>query len=115
MTLSRDAILKANDIKTIDIDVPEWGGSVRVATISGAARDRFETSMVNKNGSLNSVNLRAKLVAACVVDDKGNLLFKESDIDELGKKSCIALNRVFQAAQKINGMGNSEIEDSAKN
>ena len=35
--LTRDEILAADDIKTEDVEVPEWGGDVRVSVMS---RDR---------------------------------------------------------------------------
>jgi hypothetical protein len=34
MALKREQILKANDIKTIEVEVPEWGGTVRLRTMS---------------------------------------------------------------------------------
>ena len=39
--LSRDAILQREDIKTEDVEVPEWGGTVRVRGMSGVQRDAF--------------------------------------------------------------------------
>jgi hypothetical protein len=112
--LSKDEILKSQDSKFVELEVPEWGGSVRLATMSGFARDRFETSVVGKN-NMNTSNIRAKFVAACLVDENGNLLFNESEIEALGKKSSVALDKVFGAAQKLNGIGQTEVEELAKN
>lgn len=113
--LTKDQILKVEDSKTKEIDVPEWGGKVLVTTMSGFARDRFEASIMGKQGGMNTSNIRAKLVAACLVDEKGTLLFNEQDIEKLGKKSCKALDRIFAEAQLLNGIGNAEIEELAKN
>lgn len=113
--LSKDDILKIKDSRSQKVDVPEWGGEVIVSTMSGFARDQFEASILGKNGGMNTVNLRAKLVAACCVDEQGELLFKESDVIKLGKKSCTALDKIFEAAQKLNGIGEQEMEDLAKN
>ena len=113
--LSKEEILKSQDAKYQEVDVPEWGGSVRIATMSGYARDRFETSIIDKNGKMNTVNIRAKLVAACLVDENGNLLFSEQEVEALGKKSCMALDRIFGIAQKMNGVGQTELEVLAKN
>jgi len=44
--LSKTAILAANDLKSEDIEVPEWGGAVRVRSFTGRERDAFEASMV---------------------------------------------------------------------
>ena len=43
--LTKSAILAANDLKTQDVDVPEWGGAVRVRAFSGRERDAFEQAV----------------------------------------------------------------------
>jgi hypothetical protein len=113
--LKKDDILNAQDSKTVTLEVPEWGGEVIIATMSGFARDRFEASIMGKNGGMNMLNVRAKMVAACLVDEEGNLLFSENDILRLGKKSCAALDRIFEEAQKLNRLGDQDIENLAKN
>lgn len=113
--LSKEDILKAEDVKTKTINMPEWGGEVILSTLSGFARDRYEASILGKNGNINSVNIRAKLVAACLVDEAGKLLFSESDIVKLGNKSSNALDRIFQEAMSFNSIGEKEVEELAKN
>lgn len=113
--LNKNDILSKDDSKHIDVEVPEWGGTVRIATMSGFARDRFEASVMSKSGGVNHVNIRAKLVAACLVDEKGALMFNEKDVTELGKKSAKALDLIFDRAQSLNGIGDAEIETLAKN
>ncbi len=115
MTLTRDDILAVPDLKSEVVDVPEWGGSVIVATMSGEARDRFESSVLGKDGKVNTANIRAKLAASTIVDESGKLLFNESDIEMLGRKSCAALDRVFAASQKLNLISNADVEALAKN
>ncbi len=115
MALNREQILKAADKNTVIVDVPEWGGEVIVATMSGFARDRFEASVVGKNGGVNTINIRAKLAANTLVDEKGELLFTEDDIAKLGNKSAAALERVFAASQKLNLISSKDVEDLAKN
>ncbi len=116
MLLSRDDILKSNDLKYMDVEVPEWGGIVRICTMSGAARDKLELSVLDKKGRpLNLTNFRAKFLAMCLVDKKGVLLFQEKDVIALGKKSAKALNRVLNIAQKHNSMSDSDIDELAKN
>src|SRR5258707_11983730 len=45
MHLSRDAILEAKDREVVEVDCPEWGGSVLVRGMSGKERDMFEMSL----------------------------------------------------------------------
>lgn len=118
MALSRDQILGATDAKKRLVSVPEWGGDVWVSTMTGAARDRWEQGLlIRKNGvtEANMENMRARLVAATVVDDDGNRLFTESDIEQLGKKSAAALERLCKVAQALNGIGEAELEELAGN
>ncbi len=119
MTLTKDQILEAVDLKNETVDVPEWNGVVRVRTMTGADRDAFEASMITTlaDGTRkpNMTNMRAKLVALTVVDDAGNRVFDVSDVDRLALKSAAALERVFNAAQRINGLGAQAEEVAAKN
>ena len=43
--LSKSASLCANDLQTEDVDVPEWGGAVRVRSFTGRELDAFEASI----------------------------------------------------------------------
>lgn len=117
--LTKDQILEASDLKNESVDVPEWGGSVLVRTMTGADRDAFESSMISVdaegNRKPNMTNMRAKLVALTVVDEAGNLLFDISDVDRLALKSAAALERVFTAAQRINGLGTQAEAAAEKN
>jgi len=118
--LNREQILKANDLKTETVSVPEWGGDVLVRMMTGTARDKFEEQTFaagRKKGKaeMSFDNIRARLVAAVVVDEAGNMLFTSSDIAELGKKSAAALDRIFSVAQRLNGFTKEDIDELAKN
>lgn len=99
--LTKEQILSSQDRPTKEVEVSEWGGSVLVASMSGADRDRFELSM--KDEELH--NIRARLVALTVVDESGDRIFTDKDITALGKKSAAALDKVFSAARELNGFG----------
>ena len=118
MLLTKDAILSANDLVTEDVEVPEWGGTVRVRAISGTERDTFEQTIVTRRGKnvqTNLANIRAKMVALCVVDESGQRLFNDSDVAALGKKSAAALDRVFTVAQRLAGLTDEDVDELAEN
>lgn len=112
--LSKAEILKADDLPTEDIEVPEWGGTVRLKTMTGEQRDEFEASQVkiNKKGQpeQNMANLRARLVALVIVDEDGKSLFSTYDIADLGRKSSRALDRVYEKAMEMNGFSGEDVE-----
>lgn len=113
--LSKKDILEKKDGQTRTVHISEWDGDIIVSTMTGFSRDRFEASVLGKNGGMNTQNIRAKLVAACVVDEEGNLMFTEDDVNKLGRKSCTALDKIFIEAQKINCLLDKDIEELAKN
>jgi hypothetical protein len=114
--LSRDDVLKADDLTTEEVDVPEWGGTVLVRGMTGRERDEFEASaMDQRSGRMNLANTRAKIVLRCVVDDDGKRLFDNADLDVLGAKSAAALDRVFAVASRLSGLGERDVEELAAN
>lgn len=116
--LGRDAILAAPDMATEEVYVPEWDATVRIKTLTGAERDYFESSIIRRNGkvvSQNLQNVRARLCALCIVDEAGQRIFGEEDEYALGRKSGAALERIFAAAQRLNGLRDEDVEETAKN
>jgi len=116
--LSRDQILGASDLTYEVVSVPEWGGSVRVRTLTGTERDQFEASITTRKGKsveMNLKNLRSRLVALCCVDVDGTRLFTSFDVDALGDKSGSALDRVYTVAAKLAGITEKDAEELAKN
>ena len=116
--LTREDILKAVDIEIEEVHVPEWfDGYVFVKGLTGTERDSFEMSIVKQRGksaSVNMSNIRAKLAALTLCDKEGVRLFTEADVKALGKKSATALQRVFDVAQKLSGIGEDDIDELAE-
>ena len=108
--LTRDQILNAQDIKTEEVDVPEWGGAVTVKAMDGLERDRFEMSI--RDGT---ENVRSKMAVMTIVDESGKPMFTAGDLDALGKKSGSALGRVFDVASRLAGFTKDEQEKLEKN
>lgn len=109
--LDRDSILKATDLKTVDVNVPEWGGVLRLQTMTGLARQEYYRTTAGKDGTPK--NVMESLIVACAVDEDGKQIFTSGDIAELSKKSSIALNRVFEKAAELNGLTQKAVDDIA--
>lgn len=112
--LGRDAILAAEDYAYEDVDVPEWGGVVRVRSMTGAQRDAFEWS-VQKAGpggrrEFDQTDFRAKFVSRVVVDEAGARVFTHDDVKALSGKSAAALQRVFEVGSRLAGLTAGDIE-----
>lgn len=114
--LTRDTILAAQDVKYETVTVPEWGGDVRVRAISAAARDDLEQAAYAAQVAKQPFrNMRARMVALCVIDAEGKPVFTDADVDALGNKSAAALDRVYAVAARLNAMSNQDIDDLQKN
>jgi hypothetical protein len=116
--LSRDAILGASDIKTEDVSVPEWGGTVRVRGLDAKQRDEFESGLIETVGKTQRVtmrNARARLAALSIVGEDNEPLFSPADVFLLGEKSGAALDRVFAVASRLSGIGDSDMDELTKN
>jgi hypothetical protein len=113
VALSKSAILAADDKKSVEVDVPEWGGSVRLRVMTGSERDRFESDFVD--GKKNVEMVRAKLVAKCLVDEDGERLFTEAEIPQLSERSASVLDRLFQECMKLNRFSKDDVEELAGN
>ena len=100
--LTREQILNADDMQHVDVEVPEWGGSVRVRTISGRERQRFQ-KMAQVDGE-TAEDFMEKLIVASACDEAGNPLFTVEDVKALSEKSAIPLERVFGEVARLNGL-----------
>jgi len=117
--LTREQILGAQDIASEIVQVPEWGGAVRVRAMTGKQRDTFEESLQvrDKGGKVRTsiVQFRAKLVAWTVVDENGQRLFSVADVQALGEKSAAALTRVAEVASRLSSITADDAEEMIKN
>lgn len=104
MLLSRTQILEALDRQFEVVPVPEWNGEVRVGSFTGLDRAQFEQRVYVDGKTVDMSAYKLQLVVACAVDEDGKTMFTAEDVAALGAKSAVALDRVFAAAARINGL-----------
>lgn len=112
MALNKEMILKAEDRKTKEVDVPEWGGTVFVRMMSGNERDSFDQQV---EGKYSASGVRAKLLVRCLVDETGNRLFTDDEFDSLGEKSAKVISRLSDEALELNRVTKGDVDELAKN
>jgi len=114
--LDAEAILAADDRPMERVAV--WGGHVYVRTISGFERDQFDRYMARhvdpQSNEIVGCNWRAALLARCLCNSAGDLLFSENDIEKLGQKSGAELDKLFSVARRLNRMDQRDIEEIKK-
>jgi hypothetical protein len=118
--LTREAILTAADMPHQEVPVPEWGGQVRVKSLTAKEQNDFAQGFeYEKHGSRLRLkpgqNYGPRLVVLCAVDADGSALFGDGDVVTLAGKSGKAVARLVEAIQKLNGMSEEEQEEIEKN
>jgi len=109
--LTREQILQADDLRHMDVDVPEWGGMVRVRVATARERAKFQQLIGNAKDKMPE-HFMEKFIATCAVDEKGNQLFSHADdVKELSEKSAVAITKLFNACAQLNGMTEESVEE----
>ena len=112
--LTKQQIFAISDVQREVVKVPEWGGDVLVQGLTGRERDAYEATIITQRKGetkVNLINARSKLVALSVIDEQGNRLFDDMDVAQLGAKSAVALERVFDVARRLSGMSDEDMEE----
>ena len=109
--LNREDILNAKDIKDTEVEVPEWGGTVLVRTLTGAQRAAVLDGAMGEDGKVSSLELYPRLIVAGCVEPE----FSKADVEALNEKSASAIEVVAKAIMGISGISKDDVEKSEKN
>lgn len=110
--LTADQILAAEDRRYECVEVPEWGGTVRVGSMTAAQRDRWDALIVRRRqGGEDDALIRATVVAFAAVDEGGKPVFTPDQIARLADKDARPVNRVFEVAARLNALTDDAAEE----
>tara|TARA_Y100000593_G_C4316180_1_gene340988 strand:+ start:3519 stop:3872 length:354 start_codon:yes stop_codon:yes gene_type:complete len=117
MALSRDAIFNAKDTDVHEFEVPEWGGTILLRSMTGKQRNNYEywAMIQSKKEFPDYRGIREKLILSCAVDEKGQPLFEEDDLEALAEKNSDVIDRIHEKCREICGMDEDAVEEAAKN
>ncbi len=110
MALTREQIESASDAKIIK--VPAFGGEVCVRLMTVGDRDSYELKLLESQSKSVPVipDFRSELLARCICDDKGVLLFPgDEGVAALRKRSVDEMHGLWKAALKHNALTEEEI------
>jgi hypothetical protein len=121
--VTKAQISAAVDRKWEDVDVPEWGGEVRLMALSAADRGYIEAGSVVANGQTPQLKVeslkvyREKLVGMSMVDENFERLYSNKEISagELGKKDGAVIERLAAKVQELSGMGRFAMKEAEGN
>jgi hypothetical protein len=121
--VTKAQISAAVDRKWEVVDVPEWGGEVRLMALSAADRGYIEAGSVVANGQTPQLKVeslkvyREKLVGMSMVDENFERLYSNKEISagELGKKDGAVIERLAAKVQELSGMGRFAMKEAEGN
>lgn len=114
--LTKEQILGADRRKSVDVPVKEWGGSVRLKELTADERDMWENeafsiSQDGKSAKFNPQHTRARLVVRCIIGEDGKRMFTDDEVAAVGSLSAGSVQKLFNAAQKLNAISASDMEE----
>ena len=112
--LSKEQILAATTAKKVKTVTIADFGTVGIRVMTGTEREAWERAII-KDGKVSSDNIRANLLAKCLCDDAGNRLFSDSEIDSVGLLPANVVVPLYDVAQKINALTQTDVDELAKN
>ncbi|NLF83065.1 MAG: hypothetical protein GX568_03660, partial [Candidatus Gastranaerophilales bacterium] len=87
--LTAEQILTADDFRYAEVDVPEWGGTVRIKSMNANQRDILSRAIKDKGES----DASELMLIMCVVDEDGKRIFERNHLEALKKKSVAPITR----------------------
>lgn len=110
--LSIEQIMEADDITEEDVPVPQWGGFVRIRSISEREmkRIRTEAKSANEEGELSEDALHRALITHSMIAPA----VTDEDYERLLEKSSAAFMTILKAIMKNSGLTNLALKEEEK-
>lgn len=97
MALTREQILAADDLEIVELEVPEWGGTVRLRELDAYTAQKLFKELEGAD----EMQVQVLMCAACIVGDDDQALFTAEDVAALQKKSALVISRIAAEAMKL--------------
>ena len=111
----RDTIQAADDSSYEDVDVPEWGVTIRVVPPSvGARADLLAKFPEDGEGIDYKAMFTNVLIATCYDPDTNEPAFTDADAPMLLEKNGAVVQRLFEKCQKAAGFNADEVVERGK-
>ena len=114
---TREALLANTARRFAEYPLPN-GVVVRVRSLTELERQRWEQETISTKGTLSKPKMltaNCRLIILCAVDNEGNALFADSDVDALQRQDSLITNALADACQQHCGISKSDLEGLEKN
>jgi hypothetical protein len=112
----RDTILNANDLKEELVEVPEWGCSILVRSMTGKERSNLFSVAIDAKGKLDFEKAYPVIIIASAFDpETKEKVFTTADMELLNGKNAGAMEKVAKVAMRLSGLDTESAMAAEKN
>lgn len=112
--LNLEALKKVDDAQYDIVDIPEWGGEIKLKTIS--LEDQLEFGKLLQESNGDEYNYVFYLLKASCLNDEDKPMFTSiEDVALLKNMATAPVMKLFKAALALNDISDKEVEAVAKN
>lgn len=114
--MNREQFLKSRPVKTVEVDVPDFG-VVKMRELPESVRVKeFDTWLrpgdkVHKQRQLDA---RLKIISLCVCGDDGQPYLTEDDFPQMREMPSGVVSRLAEVAMSLSGLSDEDIEAKLK-
>ena len=113
--LSAAEIFAAQDIEERTVDIPQWGGAVRIRTFSKRQASEMTKRATVKDKytgkeSVDNDKLEALLFTEGIIDPE----FSVDDYEQLQEKSAVAISVILRAIMDASGLSEAATTEAIK-
>ena len=109
----RDQILSAKDSHSELVEIPEWGVTVQIQSMSGAARAVLMQEAMQSGGNINMAKVYPDLIIQTCLDPETLNASTKNETLVLSKNGAI-LDRLAEVATRLSGFNDSAVDDAGK-
>lgn len=117
MALNREQIEQQPTRTHAELEIPEWGDSVLLQSLTAAEREAYEMQFSDKEGNLRDVsNIQARLVVKGLVDPETyDRMFSDKEHTVVGEWDGRVVRRMFNKVRELSGMDDQAVEEAEGN
>ena len=115
MSSIRETIRAAQDRTAETVEVPEWGVTVEVRSMTGTQRAVLVRSMTGEGG-INYDAIWGDVLVSCLFDpESGDAVFDDGDAEWLlSEKSSAVLDRLSGVCLRVAGIIEGSVDEAGK-
>lgn len=123
MILSKKDILSVDDREYVEMEVTEWGGSIRIYVMSlrermvleGLVGKKAEKKNVKADKTSSEQEKIMYLLRICLKDKDGSNMFDENEVSMLLDKDSKVVYRIFEKCISVNNLGSANTGTASSN